>query len=100
MGPCVRRDDSLKMSRETNKVRVRNRARALSSVRLRRVVGLLAVEDALECIEVPLCRGWTVEHAAPVAIPHGLLDHGVRELFQRLPGPHRVDLPLCRALGV
>src|SRR5882724_11742719 len=67
---------------------------------LRRVVGLLAVEDALERIEVPLRRTWTVEHAAAADIPLGLLDHGLGELFQRLPGPHRVDLHLCGALGI
>src|ERR1700737_2451051 len=31
---------------------------------LRHVVRLLAVQHALQRIEVPLCRTWTVEHAA------------------------------------
>src|SRR5450432_3329434 len=66
--------------------------------RLCRVVGLLAVEDALECIEVPLCRAWTLVEAGAADITLGLLDHGGRELLERLPGPHRIDLNLRRAL--
>src|SRR5712671_1948377 len=67
---------------------------------LRNVIRLLPVEDALQCIEVPLCRGWTLVEAGSADIALGLLDHGGGELFERLPGPHRVDLNLCRALDV
>src|SRR5260370_521899 len=81
MGPCFRRDDKW-------------------AAWLRSVVRLLAVEDALQCIEVPLCRGWALVEAGPADIPLGLLDHGGGELFQGLSRPHRVELNLCRAFDI
>jgi hypothetical protein len=48
---------------------------------LRRVVGLFAVEDALQGIEVPLRRGWALVEAGPADVPLGLLDHGGWELL-------------------
>src|SRR3954468_16613719 len=71
-----------------------------AQIGLRSVIGLLAVEDALQGIEVPLCRGWTLVEAGAADVPLGLLDHGGRQLFQGLSRPHRVDLNLGRALDV
>src|ERR1700709_2120570 len=67
---------------------------------LRSVVGLLAVQHALECIEVPLCRRRALVEVSPADIALGLLYYCVGKLLQRLPRPHRVDLNLRRALDV
>src|SRR5260370_37856655 len=81
MGPCFRRDDKW-------------------AAWLRSVVRLLPVEDALQCIEVPLCRGWALVEAGPTDIALGLLDHGGGELFQGLSRPHRVELNLSGAFDL
>src|SRR5207253_8761852 len=70
------------------------------STNLRRVVGLLAVEAALQGVEVPLRRAWALVEAGAADVALDLLDHGGRELFSRLSRPHRVELNLCRAFDV
>src|ERR1700682_6007120 len=64
------------------------------------VIGLLAIEDALERLEVPQ-RRLLARVAALVA---EFRDRGVdrlrRQTFERTSGPHRIELHLRRALEV
>src|SRR3954463_8561042 len=67
---------------------------------LRSVVRLAAVEGPLQGIEVALCRRRTLVQMIAADIPLRLLDHGIRQFLQRLPGPHRVDLHLRCSLDI
>src|SRR5437868_13981215 len=66
----------------------------------RGVIGLLAVEHALQRVEMPLRRRRTLVQAVASDVAHGLFDHRGGEFFQRLAGPHRIDLNLGGALDV
>src|SRR5580700_5068654 len=66
----------------------------------RRVVRLVAVEDALERIEVPLRRRRPLVEAVAADVALGFFDHRLGQLFEPLSGPHGVDLNLRRALDV
>src|SRR5947209_8471046 len=77
-----------------------SRIEANKTAELGSVVRLLPIQDALQCIEVPLCRSRALVQMAAADIPLGLFDHRIRELFQRLPGPHCIDLNLGCALDV
>src|ERR1700722_15888459 len=67
---------------------------------LRRIIRFLAVEDALQGCEVPLGRGRSLVEIGSANFALCLLDPGVGQLLERLPGPHRVDLNLGGALDV
>src|SRR5580700_11986269 len=62
----------------------------------RRVVRLIAVEDALERIEVPLRRRRALVEAIAADVALGFFDHSLGQLFEPLSGPHGVDLNLRR----
>src|SRR5579864_1917800 len=75
------------------------RLRANARAALTRVIRLLAVEQALQGVEMAL-RGRRIVAGAAADFPPGLLDHGLGQLLERLPGPHRVDLHLGDPLHV
>src|SRR5215471_20352732 len=56
------------------------------------VVGLLAVEDALQRLEMPLRRGWPRIEAHPADIAPRALDDRGWEPLQRFTRPHRENL--------
>src|SRR5690348_10416633 len=64
------------------------------------VVRLLAIEDALERLEVPDRRLLAAVIAPLLELGDGLIDHFLRELLERTTGPHGVELNLRHALEI
>src|SRR5215472_10429122 len=67
---------------------------------LRSVIGFLTIENAFEGAKVPFRRSRSVVEMGAADILLRLLYYGLRQLLQRLTGPHSVKLYLCCALDV